>query len=129
MGAPYSGKNALIYVSGQELQGANAWTINSSNQASETPEFNDTWMKHVPGLLVWSGSITAWDQADESILFDAAQANSSVALLIYPDRGTPANYYSGNAIFAASSEGSTSSGVAKNGDFTGDGALAINGFT
>ncbi len=128
MGAPYSGKDGMIYVSGTELVGANAWEINSTNEVSEAPEFQDTWKKHVTGLLTWSGSITAWDQSDESTLFDAATAGASVALLIYPDSGDTTNYYSGNALFAASSSGSTTSAVAKNGDFTGDGTLTIAGF-
>jgi hypothetical protein len=128
MGAPYSGKDGLIYVSGVEIAGANAWEINSTNEISEAPEFSDTWKKHVTGLLTWSGSITAWDQGDESTLFDAATAGASVALLIYPDEGTATNYYSGNALFAGSSSGSTTAAVAKNGDFTGDGTLTIAGF-
>jgi len=129
MGAPYSGKNALIYLSGQELVGANAWSINSTNQASEAPQFNDTWMRQVPGLLNWGGNITAWDQGDESILFDMATAGVAIDMIIYPDRGTPANYYQGNAIFGVNSSGSTSSPVDKTGDFVGDGALSVNGFT
>ncbi len=128
MGAPYSGKDGMIYVSGTELVGANAWEINSTNEVSEAPEFQDTWKKHVTGLLTWSGTISAWDQADEQVLFTAATGGASVALLIYPDSGTLANYYSGNALFAAGSSGSTSAAVAKNGDFTGDGTLTIAGF-
>ena len=128
MGAPYSGKDALIYVSGTELVGGNAWAINSTMDQIEAPEFQDTWKKHVVGLLTWTGSITAWDQADDSLLFDAATAGTSVALLIYPDVGDPTNYYSGNALFAASSNASTSSAVDKSATFTGDGALTIAGF-
>ena len=128
MGAPYSGKDAMVYVGGVKLVGANAWEINSTNEVSEAPEFQDTWKKHVTGLLTWSGTITAWDQADDKILFTAATGGASVGLIIYPDAGTTANNYSGNALFAASSSGSTSAAVAKNGDFTGDGTLTITGF-
>ena len=129
MGAPYSGKDAIIYVGGTKLVGANAWEINSTNEVSEAPEFQDTWKKHVTGLLTWSGTITAWDQADDKVLFTAATGGSSTALLIYPDDSVPANYYSGNALFAASSSGSTSAAVAKNGDYTGDGTLTVAGFS
>ena len=128
MGAPYSGKDAMVYVGGTKLVGANAWEINSTNEVSEAPEFQDTWKKHVTGLLTWSGTITAWDQSDDKIFFTADTGGSSVALIIYPDAGTTANNYSGNALFAASSSGSTSAAVAKNGDFTGDGTLTITGF-
>lgn len=128
MGAPYSGKDALIYVSGTELVGGNAWEISSTMDQIEAPEFQDTWKKHVAGLLTWSGSITAWDQGDDKLLFTAATAGTSVALLIYPDVNTAGNYYSGNALFAASSSGSTSSPVDKSATFTGDGALTVTGF-
>lgn len=128
MGAPYTGKDGLIYVSGTELVGANAWEINSSPNTNEAPEFGDTWMKHTTGLLTWSGSISAWDQSDEKTLFTAATAGTSVALLIYPNRSSLTDYYSGNAIFGVDSSGSTSSTVARNGSFTGDGTLTAAGF-
>ena len=128
MGAPIHGINGLVYVSGTELSGANAWSIDSTVDAAEAPEFGDTWKKHVAGLLTWSGSLSAWEQTDQKILFTAATSGTSVALLIYPVRGTLGDYYSGNAIFAASSAGDSSSAVSKNATFTGDGTLTITGF-
>lgn len=128
MGAPIHGINGLIYVSGTELAGANAWSIDSSIDAAEAPEFGDTWKKHVSGLLTWSGSLSAWEQEDDKLLFSAATAGTSVALLIYPHRDDLTNYYSGNAIFAASSAGDSASPVSKNATFTGDGTLTIAGF-
>ena len=128
MGAPFHGKNGLIYVSGTEIYGANAWNIDMARDMADTPEFGDTWKKTAGGLLGWSGSISAWEQGDEMTLIDAATALEEVALLIYPARDTLANYYSGNAFFGASSDGSTGTGVAKNGTFTGNGTLTIAGF-
>jgi hypothetical protein len=129
MGAPYTGKDGLIYVGGSELVGANAWEINSTADFIEAPEFGDTWKKHVMGLLTWTGNISAWDQGDEKILMTTAAGGASVVLLIYPDKSDTASYYSGSALFAASAAGSTTSPVSRNGDFTGDGALTANGFT
>lgn len=128
MGAPIHGINGQIYVSGSELTGANAWSIDSTVDAAEAPEFGDTWKKHVAGLLTWSGSLSAWEQTDQQILFEAATAGASVGLIIYPNRGDTTDSYTGNAIFAANSSGDSSSPVSKNATFTGDGALAINGF-
>ena len=127
MGAPVHGINGTIYVSGTKLAGANAWSIDSTVDAAEAPEFGDTWIKHVAGLLTWSGSLSAWEQTDSKLLFTAATAGAAVALLIYPTID-PADYYSGNAIFAASSAGDSSSPVSKNATFTGDGTLTIAGF-
>lgn len=128
MGAPIHGINGQIYVSGTELTGANAWSIDSTVDAAEAPEFGDTWKKHVAGLLTWSGSLSAWEQTDQQLLFQAATAGTSVGLIIYPVRGTTDDRYTGNAIFAASSAGDSSSPVSKNATFTGDGALTITGF-
>jgi hypothetical protein len=129
MGAPYTGKDGLIYLSGTELLGANAWEINASPSTNPAPEFGDTWTKKTVSLLDWSGSVTAWDQGDEKVLFTMATAGVSVALLIYPTRDTLTSYYSGNAIFGVDSSGSTSSTVARNGSFEGDGALTATGFS
>jgi hypothetical protein len=118
MGAPVHGINGIIYV---------AWSIDSTVDAAEAPEFGDTWKKHVAGLLTWSGSLSAWEQTDNQLLFQAATAGASVALLIYPT-ADGSDYYSGNAIFAASSAGDSSSPVSKNATFTGDGTLTIAGF-
>lgn len=129
MGAPVHGKNGLIYVSATTLTGANAWSIDATMEAAEAPEFGDTWKKHTAGLLTWSGTLNAWEQEDQKLLFSAATANAAVALLIYPNRGDLTNYYSGNAIFGASSSGDTGSSVSKNATFTGDGALTVTGFS
>jgi hypothetical protein len=129
MGAPIHGKNGLIYVSGTELIGANAWSIDMGLETAEAPKFGDTWKQHVAGLLTWSGTISAWEQTDEQLLVQAATAGIAVALLVYPARGTLTDYYSGDAIFGASADGSTTSAVAKNGTFTGDGTLTVAGFT
>ena len=65
---------------------------------------------------------------DEKIIITAATSGAATALLIYPDRGSLSDYYSGSAIFGASADGSTGSAVAKNGTFAGDGTLTITGF-
>jgi hypothetical protein len=128
MGAPYHGYNALIYISGTKLVGGNAWSLNISKDSVVTNQFGDGWKKRLPGQTEWSGSITAWDQGDDKLLMTAATAYTSIALMIYPDLSTIANYYSGNAIFGASSGGGVTSAVSKDGDFVGDDALLVTGF-
>lgn len=128
MGAPFHGKQGLIYVSGVEIVGANAWTIDMARDTVEVPQLGDTWKKAAGGLLGWSGTITAWEQGDEMTIIDASTSVASVALLIYPTKDDTADFYSGNAFFGASSDGSTGSGVSKNGTFVGDGTLTITGF-
>lgn len=128
MGAPFHGFNGLIYVSGTEIVGANSWSFSFDKDTVETPQFGDTWKKSVGGLLGWSGSISAWEQGDSKVLSSAAASIASVAVLVYPARATLTSYYSGNANFSFSSEGSTGGAVGNTADFVGDSTLTIAGF-
>jgi hypothetical protein len=128
MGAPRSGHNALIYVSGNEIVGANSWNISISQAAIATPQVGDDYVRKVAGQYEWSGGINAWDQADAHTLWDAAKAGAAVALLIYPSRNTLTTYWSGSAIFSADSDGGTNAGVSENASFEGAGALTETGW-
>lgn len=129
MGSPFHGKNGLIYVSGTEITGANAWSMSVATDSVETPQFGDSWKKRVVGMNDWSGSLTAFQHADTKLLFSAATAGASVALLIYPQRTNLSNYFSGNAIFQFSSEGGVDAAVGGSADFVGNDTLAMEGFT
>ncbi len=129
MGAPFHGKNGLIYISGTEIAGAHAWSMTIDTDSVETPQFGDSWKKHVTGMQGWSGSVTAWEQGDAKVLSNAATAGTTVALLIYPNKNDVANYYNGNAIFGFGTSGDTGSAVANTADFTGDDTLTIAGFS
>jgi len=129
MGAPFHGKNGLIYVSGTEITGANAWNVAITQDSVETPQFGDSWKKRTVGMGDWSGSITAWQHDDAKLLADAATAGASVALLIYPSKNSLTDYYSGNGIFGFSSDGGVDAAVGTTGDFVGDDTLTIAGFS
>lgn len=124
-----AGKNGLVYVSGTELVGANSWSVAIDAEAIEYSYFGKIWMGNLVGLKSWSGSIEAIHDQDSELLQDAAIATILVALLIYPDNTDVTTYYSGNAIFGASPEGSMDSPVTISSDFTGDDALTMTGFT
>lgn len=129
MGVPRHGINGLIYISGTELTGANAWAVNIANDAEEAIQFGGRWKKQLVGGRGWSGSINAYDHSDSKIIANAATAGQSVALLIYPTREDLSDYYSGNAVFGMASGGSTTSSVSRDGDFVGDDTLTITGWT
>ena len=124
-----AGKNGLIYVSGTEIPGANAWSISIESDAIEYSKFGDTWKGNLVGLKGWSGSIGALHDHAAKVLQDAAAAAVVVALLIYPDRTSGSTYYSGNAIFSFSSEASMDAAIGQTADFTGDGTLTPTGFS
>ena len=126
---PLAGKNGLIYVSGTELPGANAWSISIESDAVEYSKFGDTWKSNFVGLKGWSGSVGALHDNAGTILQNAAAATIVVALLIYPDRTDGTAYYSGNAIFSFSSEASMDGAIGQSADFTGTGTLSATGFS
>lgn len=121
------GINGLIYISGTELVGGNSWSIDVSPDVAQQVAFGGSWKESLKGAQGWSGSVNAYHKNDSKLIFDAALA-TQVSLLIYPDRNTLTSYYSGNAIFGASSDGNTTSVVNRNGSFTGNGALTATGF-
>jgi hypothetical protein len=129
MGVPLHGKNGLIYISGTEITGANAWSLNITQDSIETPQFGDTWKKRVVGHSDWSGSVTAWMHTDSKIITNAATAGVSVALLIYPVRTDLTDYFSGSAIFGASMAGGSGAAIGRDGDFVGNDTLTITGFS
>jgi len=124
-----NGKNGLIYVSGTEIFGANAWDITVAHDATEYAVFNDDWKSNFSGLMGWSGSITALHDQATKVLYTAAAYDGTCALLIYPDSTDISTYYSGSAIFGMGSSGDMSSAVGMTADFTGTAALAATGFS
>lgn len=129
MGNSIHGINGLIYVSGSELTGANSWNIQVDPDTVQTIDLGVKWKDTHKGAKGWSGNINAWEKEDQKLLMDAALADGAVSLIIYPNRNTMGNYYNGNAIFGASTDGGATSAVSKNGSFTGDGALSQTGFS
>lgn len=129
MGTPLHGKNGLIYISGTEITGANAWSLNITQDNVDTPQFGDTWKKRAVGMADWSGNITAWLHTDSKVITNAATAGVSVALLIYPTRTDLTDYYGGSAIFGASMAGGVGAAIGRDGDFVGNDTLMIAGFS
>ena len=126
---PLHGKNGLIYISGAELKGANAWTVDIATDSVETPIFGDTWKKRAAGLSGFSGTITVWQLNDSKQLASAAAAGATVALIIYPTRNDQEDHYSGDAIFGFGASGGIDSGIGETATFEGDDTLHVAGFS
>ena len=124
-----NGKNGLIYVSGTEIFGANAWDISISHDATEYAVFNDDWKSNASGLLGWSGSITALHDQATKVLYTAAVYDGTCTIEIYPDSSDITTFYSGSAIFGMGSSGDMTSVVGQSGDFTGSSTLSATGFS
>ena len=124
-----NGKNGLIYVSGTQIYGANAWDISVPHDTTEYAVMGDSWKSNFSGLIGWAGTITALADQASQVLFTAAAYDGTVALLIYPDSTDITTYYTGNAIFGFGASADMTSAIGRTADFTGDGALAATGFS
>lgn len=129
MASKVHGKNGLVYVSGSALAYGNAWEIGVEQASAEGLAFGDTWVSRETGAADWSGSLTAWHDQDSKILYSAATAGDSVALLIYPQRTDLSTYWSGNAIFSFRSSADVGGLVGETADFVGDSTLTATGFS
>ena len=124
-----AGKNGLIYVSGTEIFGANAWSINVEHESIAYTKFGDEWQSVFSGIKSWAGSVSALHDQDSKVLETAAAYDGTCALLIYPDRLDQGTYYSGNAIFAFGSEAGMTAAVGQTASYTGSGTLTLTGFS
>lgn len=118
-----SGINGLIYVSGNEIAGANAWELNVEHGAVEGAVFGDLWKTNQAGMMGWSGSITALHDTAQTYLYLASTQDATATLVIYPSGSTLTKYWSGSAVFSYKASGDTDKLVGESADFTGAGSL------
>ena len=124
MATKVHGRNGLIYVSGTEIVYGNTWEAAVTQDSAESMVFGDSWMTRAVGGLSWNGSITALHDQDSAVLYNAATAGTTVAVLMYPSRSSLANYVSGNAIFTDfRNTGTVRDMVTKTVTLVGDGSL------
>jgi hypothetical protein len=123
-----AGRNGLIYVSGNEIVGANAWELNVTHAAAEGTRFGFDWTERVSGIKDWAGSITALHDQETEYLYSAATQNAVAALLIYPKRSDLTTYWSGNAVVSFRANADTDGLVGHSIDFSGAGSLTSTGF-
>ena len=121
MAWPKCGHNALVYVSGTEISGGNSWEITVDTETVELRKFGDDWVERCVTFNTASGSIESLDDVDT--LYGAATAGDSVSFLLYPDRATAGEYWSGNAIFSAGGGASVDGPATASASFESDGTI------
>jgi len=124
------GKNSLVYINGSQLTGANSWSLEIQHEFAEYAGFGDTWKSILSGLQSWSGGFEAYSDHDAQILQTAVLYDGTLPILIYDDQSDGSTYYSGSAGFSSfGAEGAMDAVQTQSAEFTGDGALAVNGFS
>lgn len=129
--APKHGYNALVYVNGTELIGANAWEINIDQVGGSGDyfTFGGTYVKRLAGALDWSGSLTAVHDQDAQILQARAAAQATSTLLLYPDRSDLTTYYNGSVILDFGHSVDRTAVQSQTANFSGADTLTITGFS
>ncbi len=113
MGIPMHGYNGLIYVGGQEITGANQWSISVTADTVDVSQFGEAWKRNVGGQKAASGSVSGWQHEDEKILADAL--GTETTLHIYPNRNSLTDYWYGVVYWNGfDTDGSTTSAVPAN---------------
>lgn len=128
-GVAKHGVNAIVYLSGAELEGANAWSLSIETQSADYLRFGSNWVERVAGANDWSGNLGAVHDQDAQKLQLAAIARTLVDLMLYPDRDDATTYFSGQAIFSFGTEVGTDAAISQTSDFVGSGSLTIVGFS
>jgi hypothetical protein len=122
--------NGLVYVSGQELVGANAVAIGINTRTVEYITFGDTWVNNAAEISEFSGSLGAVHDQDAQILQTMVTARTAVSLLGYPSRTDLSTYYNASVIFTAfNHEQSLGAAVMQTAEFIGTGTLTLTGFS
>ncbi len=114
-----SGVNGLIYVSGNEIAGANAWELAIEHANVEGAQFGALWTERAGGMISWSGSVTTWHDSAQRYGYLAATADSTASIVIYPTGSTLTKYWSGSAVFSYRAGGDIGSYISETLDFQG----------
>lgn len=123
------GINALVYIGGTELAGGNSWRVSVVTSNASAAYFGQKWVDVDQGVKSWSGNLTAFSESNAQLIQTAAVATTSTALLLYPDRNDTNDYYSGSAHFGMQPQSGAQARSTVDGDFVGDGALTVAGFS
>jgi hypothetical protein len=122
--AKVSGRAGLVYVSGNEIPYANAWSINVDQGVVQGAHFAQTWMDSDAGILSWTGNISAWHDDSTKYLYGPATAGTTATVVCYPKRTDLTKYWSGTALFSGwACDGAMDGYVKESADFSGSGSL------
>jgi hypothetical protein len=128
--ARYHGKSGAIYIStsaGGAASLANSmseWTLDMTTDMVDVTAFGDPNKAYVQGLKDIKGTIAAWFDDTNDVLFDAADSPDGVRLGLYPSTLAPTIFHEGPAWINASISVSVTGAVSVKGNFTANGAWA-----
>jgi hypothetical protein len=116
--AQISGTAGEVRVAGATVNGIKSWTLDYTQDALETTDFDDSGVKtYLAGLSGWAGSFEGFKDG-------APTGIGSIVALILMESATASQLYTGQAILTGSHPSVSVDGIASvSYDFQGTGAL------
>jgi len=126
--ARYHGKSGAIYLSttgagvATSTTGMSEWTLDKASDKVDVTAFGDPNKAYVQGLPDIKGTISAWFDSADDVLFDAAESTDGVKLYLYPSTTSPTIYHAGPAWLDASISVPVGGAISLKANFVANGA-------
>lgn len=126
--ARYHGKKQVVYISTSaagtavSLPGLTRWSLDRSTDKEEVSAGGDANKAYVQGLPDLKGTISAWFEDTNDMLFDASDSADGVKLYLYPSSDAPTIYHYGPAWLDASIDVPSKGAISLTGNFVANGA-------
>lgn len=111
-----------------KLATASGWSVGESGSECEVLRLEDTCITRLRGGIDSAGSITGYHDQDAKVLQAAAQSNTAIPTLIYPDCTDTSTYYQMTNFFDYDHTGDAGSCQTITAPFRGADCLAKVGF-
>lgn len=123
--AKSSGLHGLMYLGGNEIGNATAWSLDIDQATIEVPQVFgiETWGESFPGGLRWSGTFGAVYDDTDTNMEDAVTAAAAKEIVLYANRNDLSDYWYGSCYPSLSTSGDTSSPFTHTGRFDGSSTL------
>ena len=112
-----------------KLATASGWSVGETGSECEVLRLEDTCITRKRGAIDSAGSITGYHDQEAKVLQEAAQSQTAIPLLIYPDCGDPTTYYTVDAFFDYDHTGDATSCQTLTAPWRGAACLAKVGFS
>lgn len=126
--ARYHGKKQVVYISTTgagtaiSLPGLTRWSLDKATDKEEVSAGGDANKVYVQGLPDLKGTISAWFEDTNDMLFDASESADGIKLYLYPSSDAPTIYHYGPAWLDASIDVPATGAISLSGSFVANGA-------
>lgn len=122
-----TGRNMVMYVDGNAVVRLKTVDINIDNPGIDIDDdISTTWGETAPGVMRFSGAVTANYDESQTEIWDACVAASLKPFYIYPTSASTTKYLYGNGLFTWSRTQPHNGTIGLSANIKGSGQLAKN---